>query len=163
MSSTNAIAYVLPAGETRQQISSLGGTMRVLLGQADSAGALSVVEQCMDEPGGPPMHLHDDVDEWMIVLEGGPLTIQIGNERQLLHTGDSAWFPRNTPHTFANFSGQSVRILAAITPGGLEDFLDRQAKYLNGLKPNEQPDPAVLKMIEGEHNVRLGPPLLPSA
>lgn len=54
--------YTLASDSTRKEMASLGGPMRLLVGAAESNGMLSVMEQRLDEPGGPPLHVRDDSD-----------------------------------------------------------------------------------------------------
>lgn len=133
--------------------------MRVLVSEQDSGGKLSIVEQRMDGAGGPPLHLHSEMDEWIMVIEGGPLTVQIGDERRLLNRGESVWIPKGTPHSFNNLSGSPLRMLGATTPGGVEDYLHRQAEYLNGLAPGQRPDGPTIGAIWGTSGAVVGPPV----
>jgi mannose-6-phosphate isomerase-like protein (cupin superfamily) len=151
--------FHVDAEGTRREVASVGGPMRVLVSEGDSRGLLSVVEQRLDVAGGPPLHVHHAMDEWMMVIEGGPLTLQIGDTRRTLSRGESVWIPRGTPHSFNNLSGAPLRILAATTPGGVEDYLHRQSEYLNGLAPDQYPDGAAIGAIWGEHSAAVGPPV----
>lgn len=151
--------FRLGAGETRREMASVGGPMRVHVADKDSGGRISVLEQRLDTPGGPPLHLHHEMDEWMMVIEGGPLTVQVGDSRQELRAGESVWIPRGTPHSFNNLSGAPLRILAATTPGGVEDYLHAQAEYLNGLAPGKFPEASAVEAIWGQHSKAIGPPV----
>ena len=82
--------YTLSANETRKAIESLGGPMRVLVGAEDSARTISVLEQRLDTAGGPPLHIHDESDEILMVIDGGPLTVVVGTERRLVEKGESS-------------------------------------------------------------------------
>jgi mannose-6-phosphate isomerase-like protein (cupin superfamily) len=151
--------FQVGAEGTRRAMASVGGPMRLLVANGDSNGLVTIVEQRMDGPGGPPLHVHFAMDEWMMVIDGGPLTVQVGAERRELARGESIWMPRGTPHTFSNLSGSPVRVLACTTPGGVEDQLHRQAEYFLGLAPGQRPDPAAIAAIwEGNAKV-VGPPI----
>lgn len=149
--------YTLEADATRMAMESVGGPMRLVVGAADSKNALTVVEQRLDDPGGPPLHVHDDHDEVLMVIQGGPLTIQIGEERLTVEEGGTAFIPRGTPHSFSNLSGAPLRMLGISTPGGIEVALHEQAKYLKGLRG--APEMARIAAIwEGRGRV-VGPPI----
>jgi mannose-6-phosphate isomerase-like protein (cupin superfamily) len=149
--------FKLGATETRWPIASVGGPMRVLVDAMDSGARMSILEQRMDEPGGPPLHVHPENDEWMMVIEGGPLTVQLGSERRELHCGESVWMPRGTHHTFNNLSGKPLRVLAVVTPAGVEEALHEQALYLQGLRG--APDVAAIEKIWGARGKIVGPPI----
>lgn len=151
--------YALGPGETREDLASVGGAMRLLVGAADSADTVSVLEQRLDGPGGPPLHVHDDTDEMLMVIEGGPLTVIVGDRRLTLEQGALAWIPRGTAHTFSNLSGAPLRFVGIATPGGIERALHDQAVYINGLAEGQRPEVARISAIwEGRGRI-VGPPL----
>lgn len=149
--------YTLPATETRKAVESLGGPMRVLVGAEDSARTISILEQRLDEPGGPPLHVHDDTDEILMVIDGGPLTVVVGSERRLIEKGGVVFIPRGVPHSFSNLSGQPLVMLGIATPGGIEKQLHEQAAYFKGLRG--APDMAKVVEIWGDKGRIVGPPV----
>lgn len=157
MNTTPMNWYTLPATDSRKTMESLGGPMRLLVGAEDSARTLSVLEQRLDAPGGPPLHVHDDADEVLMVIDGGPLTVVIGTERRLVEKGGVAFIPRGTPHAFSNLSGAPLVMLGIATPGGIEKQLHEQAIYFNNLKG--PPDVAKIVEIWGEKGRIVGPPV----
>ena len=121
-------------------------------------GGLTILEGAL-ESGGPPLHVHDDEDEAVVVLEG-ELTYQVGDERGVLTTGGFLWFPRQVPHAVANLSGTPARFLTIATPSGIEDFFRAQRDYLSSLPPGTPPDPVMLGSVPGSATRRVvGPPL----
>ena len=153
--------YALPAGGTRMDMAALGGPMRLLVGANDSGGGLTVLEQRLDEPGGPPLHVHDAADEVLMVIEGGPLTVVIGDRRLEVEEGGLAWIPRGTPHSFSNLSGRPLRMLGIATPGGMERALHEQAEYIIGLGGAQPPDVGTIVPIWKEKGRIVGPPVMP--
>ena len=149
--------YTLSANETRKAVESLGGPMRVLVGAEDSARTISVLEQRLDEPGGPPLHIHDESDEILMVIDGGPLTVVLGTERRLLEKGGVVFIPRGTPHSFNNLSGRPCVMVGIATPGGIEKQLHEQAVYFNNLRG--APDHAKVSEIWGDQGRIVGPPV----
>ena len=149
--------YTLSATETRKVVDSLGGPMRVLVGAEDSARTVSVLEQRLDGPGGPPLHIHDDADEMLMVIDGGPLTVVVGTERRLVEKGGMVFIPRGTPHAFNNLSGRPLVMLGIATPGGIEKQLHEQAAYFNNLKG--PPEQAKIVEIWGDKGRIVGPPV----
>ena len=115
--------HVVPAGQDRighahtMGISSLA--FKVLT--AETNGNLFVIEHSHLVPGGPPLHLHLNQDEWFYVLEG-EVAFQVGEKRAQLKPGESMLAPRRIPHAFSSVAPQS-RMLIAFTPAGkMEQF-----------------------------------------
>jgi mannose-6-phosphate isomerase-like protein (cupin superfamily) len=70
---------------------------------------------------GPPLHVHPGFDEAFVVLEG-TLTVRRDGEVAEVGAGETAFVEGSVPHTFANTSGEPVRFMAALSPGGFEDY-----------------------------------------
>jgi quercetin dioxygenase-like cupin family protein len=113
----------------------------------------------MATSGGPPLHKHFDTDEFFMVIEGGPLTLQVGDRRVELSTGESLFIPRGTPHAFSNLSGRPLRVLGVHTPGGVEGVLNANAEYLRSVPEGERPDPTRLAAIWKHNGAVVGPPI----
>jgi mannose-6-phosphate isomerase-like protein (cupin superfamily) len=75
------------------------------VGTGDTQGALFVMEQHSLKPGGPPLHLHHEQDEFWYVISGEYL-FQVGSERYHVQAGDCLLGPRKVPHAYA-FIGAS--------------------------------------------------------
>jgi mannose-6-phosphate isomerase-like protein (cupin superfamily) len=115
--------HVVPAGGDRlghthtMGISSLA--FKVLT--SDTGGNLFVIEHSHLLPGGPPLHMHLNQDEWFYVVEG-EVVFQVGDKRVQLTPGESVLGPRRVPHAFSSIAPQS-RMLIAFTPAGkIEQF-----------------------------------------
>ncbi len=95
------------------------------VGTGDTQGALFVMEQHSLKPGGPPLHLHHEQDEFWYVVSGEYL-FQVGSERYRAKPGDCLLGPRNVPHAYA-FTGDSTgRILIGFTPAGkIQEYFER--------------------------------------
>jgi quercetin dioxygenase-like cupin family protein len=131
---------------------SAGETMRILLGEAASDGAIGVVEMAM-APGdaGPPLHVHPTHAEAFFVL-AGTLTMQAGDEVISGGPGTFVCAPRNTPHTLANFTEEVGRVLCIFAPGGFERRFERMI--------TKDPNGTLAELSEAERATRLiGPPL----
>jgi mannose-6-phosphate isomerase-like protein (cupin superfamily) len=144
---------------TRMNMAALNGSMRCLVSGVDSGGRVTILEGWLQTSGGPPLHKHFDHDEFFLVIEGGPLTMQVGDRRLELLTGESLFIPRGTPHTYNNLSGRPIRVLGVHTPGGMEKELHEQAEYLLSVPEGERPDPARLAAIWKDNGAVVGPPI----
>ena len=65
----------------------------------DTDGHFCVYEYVGLQKVGPPLHIHFNQDEFFYVIEGSYL-FQVGDERKILKAGDTAFLPRNIPHTW---------------------------------------------------------------
>ena len=82
-------------------------------------------------PGGPPLHLHIDQDEWFYVIEG-EVAFQVGEQRLQLRSGESVLAPRRVPHTFSSVSPSPSRLLIAFTPAAKMEQYFRDAELSPG-------------------------------
>jgi mannose-6-phosphate isomerase-like protein (cupin superfamily) len=117
-------AHVVPAGqdlfgETR----SLGFSHIAFKSSTqETGGNLFLIEHSNLLPGGPPLHLHLEQEEWFYVMEGEVL-FQVGEKRLQLKSGDSVLAPRKVPHTFTAVGARPAKMLIAFTPAGkMEQF-----------------------------------------
>ena len=94
--------HVVGSGQDRFGASHSLGFSSILFKVAtrDTNGALFAIEHENLLKGGPPVHLHLHQDEWFYVMEGSVL-FQVGDERKLLHAGESVLGPRMIPHGFS--------------------------------------------------------------
>jgi quercetin dioxygenase-like cupin family protein len=101
----------------------------VLAGQEHGvacSSSLSVLE-----PGaGAPLHLHPDVDEILIVLEG-TLDFRLGDERRVVGPGHTVAIPAGTPHGFTAIGPGAARLIGFLPRTGAI----AAAQYLEGGPP----------------------------
>ena len=80
------------------------------------------------EPGaGAPLHLHPDVDEVLIVLEG-TLDFRLGDERRTVGAGHTVSIPAGTPHSFTVLGPGEARFIGFLPKTGAF----ASARYLEG-------------------------------
>lgn len=94
---------------------------------ADTNGAYSVVEILSDHLDSTPMHVHQNEDECIFVLEGMS-RIAYGDKIFELAAGSSITLNRGIPHAWCNPSESPLRLLVVATPGGIEEILPIIAK-----------------------------------
>jgi quercetin dioxygenase-like cupin family protein len=97
-----------------------GGLIRIHADSTETSGQFALIEMKGASGGEPPLHVHRNEDELFYVLEG-QLKVVRGHEELTLSAGQSAFLPRNIPHTFKIVSG-CARFLNYITPGGFEAY-----------------------------------------
>jgi mannose-6-phosphate isomerase-like protein (cupin superfamily) len=92
---------------------------------ADTQGALFMMEQHSTKPGGPPLHLHHDQDEFWYVT-AGEYVFQIGSDRYSAHVGDCLLGPREIPHSWAFIGSSPGRLLVGFAPAGkIQEYFER--------------------------------------
>jgi quercetin dioxygenase-like cupin family protein len=83
------------------------------------------------EPGaGAPLHLHPDVDEILIVLDG-TLDFRLGDERRVVGPGHTVSIPAGTPHGFTVIGTEPARFIGFMPKIGAF----ASARYLEGGPP----------------------------
>jgi quercetin dioxygenase-like cupin family protein len=155
-----AAALRVASGEDRfGEPASLGGEpMACKVSARDTGGAMCAFE--FTGKSGGPMHLHEQQDEWVYVLDGD-FYFLVGGQRIRARSGDSVFIPRNTPHVWANMSGRPGRVLNVYQPAGnIEDFFRAASKLKATLTSADLP---ALHRLFNTHGVDLlGPPLMAS-
>lgn len=98
-----------------------GAFMRVLVDTNDSGGAISMMEHWYPANWSPPLHVHHREDQVLHVLEGQIRATAGDGPESTLHAGESAFLPRDIPHTFIS-GPEGAKVLEINTPGGFEQF-----------------------------------------
>lgn len=89
---------------------------------ADTNGAYSFVEIISAPGDGTPLHMHQNEDEHLIVLEG-VARVALGERVFDAEAGSLVTLPKNVPHAWANRSTALLRIAVIAYPGGVEEVL----------------------------------------
>jgi len=117
---------VIRAGEDRPgaPFPFLNGSFHVNVTSADTSGRLLIIDTFREVSGGPPLHVHYDVDEWFCVLDGRfRFRFRIGGVERVLGPGDAVLGPREVEHAFANPSPQGRFLIVFLPAGTMEDFI----------------------------------------
>lgn len=116
------------AGEDRfGSLHSLGfSDLAFKVGTQETGGNLFVIEHRNLKPGGPPLHMHLNQEEWFCVVEGR-VALVVGEKRLTLGAGESVLAPRRVPHTFSSLVPSSHMIIA-FTPAAMMEQYFRDAK-----------------------------------
>jgi mannose-6-phosphate isomerase-like protein (cupin superfamily) len=94
---------------------------------ADTNSIYSVVEIVSDPGDGTPLHVHQNEDEYLFVLEG-TARFALGDKMFDAEAGTMVTLPKNIPHAWGNRSTSKVRIAAICYPGGVEEAMRVIAK-----------------------------------
>ncbi|GAA0538135.1 hypothetical protein GCM10010172_19280 [Paractinoplanes ferrugineus] len=127
----------------------VGEQGRFLLRAEDTGGLLSFFEVTTAPGGGPPLHMHTDHDEALLVLDGA-YEVRLDDRTVEATPGTVVFSPRNVAHRFRNVLETPSRLMIVATPGGHETFFEDLEKALAAGGP---PDPAVMAAIATRHGV----------
>lgn len=154
-----ASPYVLADGESRWGMDQGGIRVELLARARDTGGSFTFMRYTAPAGfTGPPLHVHRDLDESMLLLEGR-LRVRLGDEEQDVNAGGFMWMPRDVPHAFANAGDSPARFVGIISPPGrMEEFFAAVAEELAGTEG--PPDRDRLMELNAKHGIEvLGPPL----
>jgi quercetin dioxygenase-like cupin family protein len=96
--------------------------VRTLVAGSATGNRLALLEIHESAGRGTVRHVHEHEDEVVYVLEG-ELTFHIGDAAQRAQAGACLVLPRGIEHSYVVESRQG-RLLVAVTPAGLEAFLE---------------------------------------
>lgn len=115
--------HPVDAGEDRfGKLHSLGfSQLAFKVGAEETSGNLFIIEHRNLKPGGPPMHLHFNQDEWFYVMDGR-VTFIVGGQKVTLGPGESILGPRRVPHTFSSVVPASHLLIAFAPAGKMEQY-----------------------------------------
>ena len=122
-----AHSVVLGPGEGRQIPTPSGGSLTFKATGAETGGTLLFIESDIPPGGGPPLHVHADMDEIIYVLNG-QLRIRLGGDLHPAAAGTCVFIPHGMAHAWQVVGTAPVRFLAIVTPAGLEHFFERTAE-----------------------------------
>ena len=110
-------ANIIAAGEGKPQ--NFFGTILDWKATAETTdGALSLVEAHGFKGAEPPIHYHENADEFFYVVSGD-MTFMVGTEIKRVGSGGFVWIPRMVAHGFAIHS-VDAKFLFGFVPAGLE-------------------------------------------
>ena len=97
-----------------------GDTYTVLVSGKDTEGRYCLIDMLIPPGGGPPPHRHDFEEAFS--LREGEIEFTFRGEKSVVRAGETINVPANAPHSFANVSGKSARMLCLCVPAGQEEF-----------------------------------------
>ena len=114
------------AREAMDKEPALAPPVRTLVAGSATDNRLALLEIHETAGRGTVRHVHEHEDEVVYVLED-ELTFHLGNEVQRVGPGACLVLPRGIEHGYFVESGRA-RLLVAVTPAGLEGFLEDVAR-----------------------------------
>jgi mannose-6-phosphate isomerase-like protein (cupin superfamily) len=92
-----------------------------------TGGTYSVIESVAQPGCAAPTHLHRNEEEHFLVISGR-YRIAVGDKIFDAAPGTRITVPRDAPHSWRNVAEAESRLLAIITPGGLEQVVCEMSK-----------------------------------
>jgi quercetin dioxygenase-like cupin family protein len=130
----------------------VGGEITVALRGEETGGRMTALVTVAAPGEGPPLHMHANEDECLVVLEG-TMRFRLGDEVEDAPAGSFVFVPRGAVHTWQNAGDSAARMLVLFTPSGMERFFERFAAL--GI-----PGPETFReAAEGTGMEIVGPPL----
>ncbi len=130
---------------------------------SDQARSMGAVEFRAPMGFGPPVHVHDDEDELIVVLEG-EIAFRSGESETFGRAGSCAFLPSGIPHGFEVLSAEA-RFLAITASAGSTPRFDEFVAAVGtpsdtATMPDEGPiDPERLAELSTAHGIAIvGPP-----
>jgi quercetin dioxygenase-like cupin family protein len=117
----------LAPGEGTAVKNPLGGSTIFKIRGSESGGTLTAFEGIVPPGEGPPLHIHEDEDEILYALEGS-FRVRLEDRTSDAPPGTFVFIPRGVAHTWQNSGDAPGRLLAIVTPAGLETFFERFAQ-----------------------------------
>jgi quercetin dioxygenase-like cupin family protein len=111
-------ANSIPSSRT---VSVVGDRYTFVVTGEETGGAFALMDFHVPVNHGPPPHVHSREDETFYVL-AGEFEFTVAGQTQRLVTGQSLVALRDIPHTFRNVGTSMGRMIAVVTPAGLEKF-----------------------------------------
>ena len=130
------------------------------------SGSMAAIEFSAHRGFGPPLHVHDDEDEVMIVLEG-EVAFRSGGGEQIGTAGSTVYLPHGVPHTFQVLSRAARFTTIAARLHGPPQFAEFVAELGAALDRPIAPspveiDPGAVADAGRRHGITiLGPPPTP--
>jgi quercetin dioxygenase-like cupin family protein len=149
--------YVLEPGAGTRFRNPVGGDLVFKLESSECRNASNVLETEAAPGEGPPLHFHEQQDEWLYVLSG-TFRFRLEDEVVPAPSGTFVFIPRNVPHTWQNVSGQPGKLRGAFVPPALEEFFERFAAL-----PKEEATLDAFRTLAKDAGMAIvGPPLAQS-
>ena len=135
-----------------ENLGAIGLGIYVRLTGDDTNGAYSLFEYVVPPGlGGPPTHIHTLQDE-LFICTAGKVTVELDFVERTMTPGSSMMLPRGVPHMFYNPFEEETRIVAVVSPGGLEKYY----KELSEMPPGPR-DMTKVADIMSRHGLSLVP------
>jgi quercetin dioxygenase-like cupin family protein len=121
-----------------------------------------VMEATIPLGASPPLHVHNDLDDTMYILDG-EMRVRCGDSEQVVRAGHWVSMPRGVPHTFLVTGDRDARVLLVHDNDSFRGFVREVAVPAGAHVP--PPNPQIppmddLARIAAAHDMTIiGPPM----
>ena len=128
--------------------------------------SMSATEFVMPKSFGPPLHVHEDEDELMIV-HSGEIACRSGDDEYIATAGSTVWLPHGVPHTFQVLTDEARATVITGSATGqprFDRFVDELSTPADGPVMPEpvEIDPGTVAAAGAQNGIELlGPPPAP--
>lgn len=154
--------FVTPADGGRA-LRSTGALMIVKADAERTGGAFALVDLRAPPGYETPYHVHRREDEHFYVLDGELECVYGAEDAERVVAGphDTVFLPRDVPHGFRVVSDDPLRMLATVTPAGLEDFFVEVGEDVEtrALPPSAEPDAEAMVAAAAAYDLELLGPI----
>jgi quercetin dioxygenase-like cupin family protein len=120
MSTHTTQAFTVEAGGGLT-VPAFAGQMQFKLVGEQCDGAMTLFQTESPAGAGPPLHIHEDQDEWLYVLEG-EIRVRVGDDILPVPAGGFVFLPRGTAHCWQAVGSRPARFLGFFAPAGMDRF-----------------------------------------
>lgn len=117
---STAVPIVRADGEGERLRFMGGGLITLKATVEETGGAFLLFDDLMPQGKMTPLHMHENEDETLYVLEG-ELRVHIDGADHTVGARGIAMAPRGVPHAFM-VTSPTARVLTLLTPGSAESF-----------------------------------------
>lgn len=127
---------IIPPGGG-QEFALNGGSFVHKVNSKDTNGVFSVIEIVTPPNGGIDVHVHENEDELVFLLEG-VIEVTLGDQKMKAVPGIMALLPRGIPHGFVNIGDTVSRLSVTIMPGEFDNYFLELSEFYNHGKPTSE-------------------------
>lgn len=106
---------------------SWGEQARTIVSSSETLGKVMLQDYKAPRNFGPPVHLHRNEDE-ILILKQGNIVVWTSQKSGVAKVGDTIMLPKNVPHTWRAYGDEPVHMTVITAPGEFETFISDIAK-----------------------------------
>lgn len=125
------LPFLLSASEARvaEPLNIFGDLVTIKVAGKDTGGKYSVMTGQTPPLGGPPLHVHRDVNETFFILEG-KFMFELDGVQHFAEAGTTVHIPPGVQHLYQNVGETVGRSVLIVEPAGLDEFFIELAELL---------------------------------